>query len=60
MKLRKGMTRLLVVAFFAVLCTVDTIAQELPQKPSGESPITRPQNITDNKATEWTEVCAHT
>jgi hypothetical protein len=44
----------------AVICAFGTNAQESPQKPSGESPIARPQYTTDNKATEWTEVVAHT
>ena len=48
------------IAMLAVICAFGTNAQESPQKPSGESPITRPQYTTDNKATEWTEVVAHT
>ena len=59
MKLREGMPRVLAIAFFAVLFTVDTIAQELPQKPSGESPIVRPSSTTGNKASEWAEIAAH-
>jgi S1-C subfamily serine protease len=60
MKLREGMTRLLAIAFFAVASAVDTIPQELPQKTSGESTIARPQPTTENKATAWAEIVAHT
>ena len=54
------MPRSLSIAMLAVICAFGTNAQESPQKPSGESPIARPQYTTDNKATEWTEVVAHT
>jgi S1-C subfamily serine protease len=51
---------LLAVAFLALICATDTYAQELPAKTSGESPITRPQSIAENRANEWTEIVAHT
>lgn len=60
MNTREGMPRLLALAFLAVTSVVDTIPQELPQKPSGESPIARPQSTTENRATEWAEIVAHT
>jgi S1-C subfamily serine protease len=60
MNVREGMPRLLAIAFLAVICAVDTIAQELPQKTSGESSIIRPQSTTENRATEWAEIVAHT
>ncbi len=60
MKVREGMPRSLAIAFLAMICAVDTIAQGAPQKPSGESPIVRPQSTTENRATEWTEIVAHT
>jgi S1-C subfamily serine protease len=60
MRLREGTDRLLALAFFSVLCTFDTIAQNLPLKSSGESPIVRPSSTTGNRATEWTEIVAHT
>ena len=49
----------LAVVFLAVICAVDTIAQELPHKPSGESTIQHPQSSTENRATEWAEIVAH-
>jgi hypothetical protein len=58
MKLREGVTRLLAITFFAVLCTVGTTAQESPPRPSGESPV-RPSSTTENKAPEWAEIAAH-
>jgi V8-like Glu-specific endopeptidase len=60
MNLRKGMPRSLAVAFLAVICAVDTNAQEMTQKPSSESPIAFPQSAAENKKTEWTEIVAHT
>ena len=60
MDAREGMLRLLAIAFLAVISAVGTVPQELPQKPSGESPIARPQSTTENRATEWAEIVAHT
>jgi hypothetical protein len=60
MSAKEVMPRLLPIAFLAVICAVDTIAQELPQKPSSESPIARPQSTTENRLTEWAEIVAHT
>ena len=60
MNAREGMPRLLAIAFLAVISAVETIPQELPQKPSGESPIAHPQSTTENRATEWAEIVART
>src|ERR1035441_10375271 len=60
MNAREGIPCLLAIAFLAVISAVDLFPQELPQKPSGESPIARPQSTTENRATEWAEIVAHT
>jgi S1-C subfamily serine protease len=60
MDAKEGAPRLLAIAFLAMICAVDTIAQGALQKTSGESPIVRPQSTTENRATEWTEIVAHT
>jgi hypothetical protein len=60
MKLGKGMYNSLPITILVVVCTFGTNAQESPQKPSGESQIVRLQPMTENKATEWTEIVAHT
>jgi S1-C subfamily serine protease len=60
MKLRNEMPRSLSITILAVICAVGTNAQETPQKPSGESQIVRPQSTTENKASEWAEIVAHT
>jgi|GEM_PF-3235289 hypothetical protein len=59
MNAKEGMPRLLAIAFLAVISAIDTIPQELPQKPSGESPIAHPQSTPENRATEWAEIVAH-
>jgi len=58
MKLRKGMYSSLSITILVVVCAIGTNAQDSPQKPSGESQIVRPQSLTENKATEWTEIVA--
>jgi hypothetical protein len=60
MNAKEGMPRLLAIAFLAVISAIDTIPQELPQKPSGESPIAHPQSTPENRATEWAEIVART
>ena len=60
MNVREGMPRLPAIAFLAIISAVNTFSQELPQKPSGESPIARPQSTTENRATEWAEIVART
>ncbi len=60
MNLREGIPRLLAIAFLAVISSVNTISQELPQKPTGDSTIARPQSTTENRVTEWSEIVAHT
>jgi V8-like Glu-specific endopeptidase len=60
MNAREGTPRLLAIAFLAVISSVDTLPQTLAQKPSGESPIARSQSTTENRATEWAEIVAHT
>lgn len=60
MNAREGMLRLLAIAFLAVISAVATFSQESPQKPFGENPIAHPQSTTENRATEWTEIVAHT
>jgi len=59
MNAREGMPRLLAIAFLAVISAVHTSPQELPQKLSDESPLARPQSTTENRATEWAEIVAH-
>jgi S1-C subfamily serine protease len=58
MSARVGVPTLLAVAFLAI--TAAAASQELPQKPSGESPTARPQSATENRPAEWTEIVAHT
>jgi S1-C subfamily serine protease len=60
MNAREGVPRPLAVVFLAVICAVGAIAQELPHQPSGESTIQHPQSSTENRATEWAELVAHT
>jgi len=60
MNVREGMPRLPAIAFLAIISAVNTFSQELPKKPSGESPIARPQSTTENRATEWAEIVART
>jgi S1-C subfamily serine protease len=60
MSAKEGMPRSLAIAFLAVISTVCTFPQELPQKPASESPIARRQSTTENKATDWAEIVAHT
>jgi hypothetical protein len=59
MNAREGMLRLLAIAFLAVISAVNTTPQELPQKPSGESPIASQQSITTNRVPEWAEIVDH-
>ena len=54
------MPRLLAIAFLAMISAVNAIPQQLSQKPSGESPIARPQSTADNGANEWAEIVAKT
>ncbi len=58
MNVREGMPRLLAIAFLTVICAVDTIAQGLPQKPSGENPAALPQSTTENGSGRWAEIVA--
>jgi S1-C subfamily serine protease len=58
MSARVGVPTLLAIAFLA--STAAATSQELPQKPSGESPIAHPQSKTENRATEWAEIVART
>jgi S1-C subfamily serine protease len=59
MNAREGMLQLLAIAFLAVISTVDMAPQELPQKPSGESPIATPQSTFKNVVPEWAGIVAH-
>jgi len=59
MNAREGMLQLLAIAFLAVISTVDITPQELPQKPSGESPIATPQSTFKNVVPEWAGIVAH-
>jgi hypothetical protein len=60
MNAREVTPRLLAIALLAVTSAAGAIPQEVPQKPSGESPVARPQSTTENRATEWAEIVAHT
>ncbi len=60
MKLRKEIHISLLITILVMGRPVCSKAQESHQKPSGEVPISLPQNITNNKTTEWTEIVAHT
>jgi len=59
MNVREGIPRLLAMTFLALISAVNTISQGLPQKPSGESPISRPQSTTENTTPEWAGIAAH-
>lgn len=59
MNVRAVMSRSLAVALLALTFAADINAQELAQKPSGESPITRPQSTNEKRATPWAEIVAH-
>jgi len=59
MNAREGVPRSLAVVFLAVICAVNTMAQDA-HRPSGESTIQLPQSSTENKANEWAEIVART
>jgi hypothetical protein len=58
MNSKEGMLRATAVAFLAVLCFVDTIAQEPSKNPPGESQIAHSQSATENGTTGWAEIVA--
>jgi len=60
MNARERIPRSLAIAFLAVISAVRTFPQDVPQKPSTESPIARPQPTTENKATDWAEIVVRT
>jgi S1-C subfamily serine protease len=57
---REGIRRFSAVAFFAVIFATNIGAQGAPQKPSGDSPLPRPQSTAEATAPEWSEIVART
>jgi hypothetical protein len=53
------MPRSMGVALLTAMCFVRAIAQQPPQAPSNEKPVTSPQSTPEGETTGWAEVVAH-
>jgi S1-C subfamily serine protease len=59
MNAKKGMPHLLAITVFGAISGIGIVAQEMPQKPSGEGPIVSTQSTTKNMTPEWAGIVAH-